>query len=144
MADTYNKKEREKKKVQRRKEKQSRKDARKENSGGSDLESMMAYVDENGVLRDTPPDPSTQKEIKAKNIEIGIPKKEKEDFDPTIVGSISFYDSTKGYGFIKADGGEMFFVHHSNLSGEPVLGKQVRFEKEKGPKGWVAVRAVMI
>lgn len=143
MAETFNKKEREKKKEQRRKEKQSKKDSRKENATGGGWESMMAYVDENGVLRDTPPDPSAKKEIKAKNIEIGIPKREKEDFDPVLRGVINYFDSTKGYGFIKTADDENFFVHQNNISGQPVKGAKVRFEKEKGAKGWAAVKVVL-
>jgi cold shock CspA family protein len=143
MAETFNKKEREKKKEQRRKEKQSKKDYRKENATGGGWESMMAYVDENGVLRDTPPDPSAKKEVKAKHIEIGIPKREKEDFDPILRGVINYFDSTKGYGFIKTSDDENFFVHQNNISGDPDKGKKVRFEKEKGAKGWAAVRVVI-
>lgn len=144
MAETFNKKEREKKKEQRRKEKQSKKDFRKENSTGGGWESMMAYVDEDGILRDTPPDPNAKKkEIKAKNIEIGIPKREKEDFDPTLRGTINYFDSTKGYGFIKTADDENFFVHQNNISGQPVKGAKVRFEKEKGAKGWAAVKVVL-
>lgn len=143
MAETFNKKEREKKKGQRRKEKQSKKEARKENATGGGWESMMAYVDENGILRDTPPDPKAKKEIKAKHIEIGIPKREKEEFDPILTGVINYFDDTKGYGFIKTADDESFFVHQNNISGQPAKGKKVRFEKEKGAKGWAAVRVVI-
>lgn len=144
MAETFNKKEREKKRDQRRKEKQSKKEARKENPTGGGWESMMAYVDENGVLQDTPPDPSAKKEVKAKHIEIGIPRREKEDFDPTLTGVINYFDDTKGYGFIKTADDESFFVHQNNISGQAVKGAKVRFEKEKGTKGWVAVRVTLI
>ena len=143
MAETFNKKEREKKKDQRRKEKQSKKKARKENATGGGWESMMAYVDENGILRDTPPDPKAKKEIKAKHIEIGIPKREKEEIDPILTGVINYFDDTKGYGFIKTADDESFFVHQNNISGQPAKGKKVRFEKEKGAKGWAAVRVVI-
>jgi len=143
MAETFNKKEREKKKDQRRKEKQSKKEARKENATGGGWESMMAYVDENGILRDTPPDPKAKKEIKAKHIEIGIPKREKEEIDPILTGVINYFDDTKGYGFIKTADDESFFVHQNNISGQPAKGKKVRFEKEKGAKGWAAVRVVI-
>lgn len=144
MADTFNKKEREKKKQQRRKEKQLKKEARKENSGSGSLDDMMAYVDENGVIHDTPPDPKAKKEIKAKNIEIGVPKREKEEFDPVMQGVINYFDTDKGYGFIKTSDDENIFVHYSNISGDPVQGSKVQFEKEKGPKGWVAVKVVVL
>jgi len=144
MAETFSKKEREKKKLQRRKEKQFRKDNRKENGSDGSLESMMAYVDENGIIQDTPPDPNAKKKIKASNIEIGVPKREKEEFDPVLKGSINFFDSSKGYGFIKSDGGDMIFVHQSNISGEVNIGTKVSFEKEKGPRGWTAVKVRLI
>ena len=58
MAETWNKKEREKKKKQSRKEKAEKKQERKENSkSGDNLESMFAYLDENGNLSSKPPDP---------------------------------------------------------------------------------------
>jgi hypothetical protein len=58
MADSWNKKEREKKKQKKRKDKAEKMKERKEQSGGSkSLSDMMAYVDENGVISDTPPDP---------------------------------------------------------------------------------------
>ncbi len=143
MAETYNKKEREKKREMKRKEKQIKKEARKDNPNEGGWESMMAYVDENGVLSDTPPDPSQRKEIKAKNIEIGVPKREKEEFDPILKGVINYFDSTKGFGFIKGEDEESYFVHQNNITGEAGNGRKVRFEKEKGPKGWVAVRVTI-
>ncbi len=143
MAETFNKKEREKKREQKKKEKQFKKDARKENSSNDGWESMMAYVDENGILQDTPPDPKAKKEIKAKNIEISIPKRETEEFDPFLTGVINFFDDTKGYGFIKTQEDESFFVHQNNISGPAAKGQKVRFEKEKGQKGWVAVRVTI-
>ena len=140
MADTYSKKEREKKKALKRKEKELKREAKKDSESSGNLEDMMAYVDENGVIRDTPPDPTKKKEVKAKNIELGVPKREKEEIDPILEGSIIYLDDSKGYGFIKSPYDENIFVHHSNINGEPTQGKKVTFEKEKGPKGWVAVR----
>lgn len=144
MADSYNKKEREKKKAQRRKEKQLKKEAKKEAGSSRSLDDMMAYVDENGIIRDTPPDPTKKKEVKAKSIELGVPSREKEEFDPVMNGVISFFDTSKGFGFIIAENDEKIFVHQSNITGEPSERAKVQFEKEKGPKGWVAVRVKVI
>ncbi|MCO5259010.1 MAG: cold shock domain-containing protein [Crocinitomicaceae bacterium] len=143
MAETFNKKEREKKREQRKKEKQSKKENRKEHASSGGWESMMAYVDENGLLQDTPPDPSAKKKINAKSIEIGIPRREKEEFDPVLRGFINYFDSAKGYGFIKTEDDENFFVHQNNVSGIAEKGKKVRFEKEKSAKGWVAIKVVI-
>ena len=63
--DTYNKKEKEKKRLKKRLEKKARAEERKANSEGGELENMMAYVDEDGNITDTPPDP-TKKKIKAR------------------------------------------------------------------------------
>lgn len=142
MADTQNKKEREKKKEMKRKEKASKKEYRKDSVSGG-WESMLAYVDENGVLQDTPPDPKAKKEVKAKNIEIGVPKREDIEYDPILRGIINYFDDTKGYGFIKTADDESFFLHQNNVSGQPAKGQKVRFEKEKGAKGWVAVKVVI-
>jgi len=69
---TFSKIEKEKKKIKKREEKQKKKEERRANSKkGSGFDSMIAYVDENGHLTDTPPDPSKKKKIKAENIEIG-------------------------------------------------------------------------
>jgi len=84
-----------------------------------------------------------REDIKAKHIEIGIPKREKEEIDPILRGVINYFDDTKGYGFIKTADDENFFVHQNNISGEPAKGKKVQFEKEKGAKGWAAVRVVI-
>lgn len=143
MADTTNKKEREKKKELKRKEKQSKKVARKDNMVVGGWESMMAYVDENGNISDTPPDPAAKKKIDAKNIEIGVPKRVEEEYDPVLNGVINYFDDTKGYGFIKTASDESFFFHQNNISGHPAKGKKVKFEKEKGAKGWTAVKVII-
>ena len=144
MADTFNKKEREKKKALKRKEKELKREAKRDSESSGSLNEMMAYVDYNGVIRDTPPDPDVHKEIKAKNIELGVPKREKEEIDPVLDGTIIYFDDSKGYGFIKCPDDENVFVHHSNINGDPAQGKKVKFEKEKGPKGWVAVRVKVL
>jgi cold shock CspA family protein len=141
--DTFNKKEREKKKEAKKKEKLLKKENRKEKGSTGSWESMMAYVDENGNICDTPPDPAAKVEIKAKNIEIGIPRREKEEIDPVLKGVINYFDSAKGYGFIKTADDESFFVHQNNISGVAAIGKKVAFEKEKNAKGWSAIKVVI-
>lgn len=139
MADTFNKKEREKKKAQRRKQKQFKREERRENTTENSLENMIAYVDENGVIHDAPVT-TPKKEIKAKNIEIGVPRREESEEDSILEGVINFFDESKGYGFIKTQEDENFFVHLNNVTGIPAKGKRVSFEKERGLKGWAAVK----
>lgn len=138
--ETFNKKEKEKKRLKKREEKKKRKEERKENSKGSDFESMLAYVDENGVIVDTPPDPTKKKKIDSESIEIGIPKQEDIEFDPIRNGKVSFFNDSKGYGFIvDKETNESYFVHVNGLIDEIVENDIVTFELEKGQKGMNAV-----
>jgi len=145
---TFNKSEKEKKRLKKREEKQKKKLARKaaakESGGGIPL----AYVDFNGNLVDTPPDPSLKVEIEAEDIVLGIPKKEESDeekFDPVRNGKVSFYDPSKGFGFIiDAVNQEKYFTHVSGLIDEIVENDTVSFELEKGMRGMNAVKVKKI
>ena len=141
-SETFGKKEQKKKKQMKKKDKMMRKEERRSNSEGGDLDKMMAYVDENGQISDTPPDPTVKKKvIKAENIEIGVPKKEHVVYDPIHHGRVSFFEHSKGYGFIKEnDSQESYFVHINNCNDEITEGNNVSYELEKGPKGMVAIK----
>lgn len=142
MADSWNKKEREKKKQQEKKEKAERKKERKEQSAGNS--DMIAYVDENGNLTDTPPDPSKRKEIKLEDIEIGVPEYVPEE-DVPHTGKITFFNHEKGFGFIKDQvTQESIFVHVNNLSAPVQENDKVSFEIGHGPKGPVAVNVKLL
>jgi cold shock CspA family protein len=139
--ETYSKREKEKKRLKQRKEKQERKEERKANAqGGGDLESMMAYVDEFGNITDTPPDPTKKKKIDASSIELGIPKKEKEVFNPNREGKVEFFNHSKGFGFIRdAENQEKYFVHVNGTLEDIDENDKVSYELEKGAKGMNAV-----
>ncbi|HRO47182.1 cold shock domain-containing protein [Agriterribacter sp.] len=142
MAETWSKKEREKKKQQNKKEKAERKQERKENSkSGKSLDDMLAYVDENGNFSSTPPDPRKKVKINAEDIEIGVPRQVPVDpADLIRKGIVTFFNESKGYGFIKdKETQESVFVHINSLL-EPVKEhSKVTFEVEMGPKGANAV-----
>tara|TARA_X000001036_G_C20480748_1_gene725554 strand:- start:343 stop:795 length:453 start_codon:yes stop_codon:yes gene_type:complete len=141
--ETFNKKEKEKKRLKKKQEKQLRKEERKANNNkGAGLESMLAYVDENGQITDTPPDKTKKKvEIKAENIELGVPKKEVIEEDVIRKGKVAFFDTSKGYGFIRdLANEEKYFVHISGTLDEIGENDSVTFELEKGAKGLNAVR----
>jgi CspA family cold shock protein len=60
MADSFLKKEQAKKKAKLKQDKRQKMQERKENNmKGKPLEDMMAYIDENGQISDTPPPPAT-------------------------------------------------------------------------------------
>ncbi len=79
--------------------------------------------------------------VDAKTIELGIPKKVEEFFDPIRNGKVSFFDSSKGFGFIlDTETQEKYFTHVSGLIDEIAENDKVTFELEKGMKGLNAVR----
>jgi cold shock CspA family protein len=137
MAETWNKKEREKKKQQSKREKKERMQERKENPKVKSMDDMMAYIDENGNISSTPPDPKKMRKIKLEDIEIGVPRQ--GEIDPADLirkGTVTFFNGAKGYGFIKdAETGESIFVHINALKDEVNEGSKVIFEVEMGPKG---------
>jgi cold shock CspA family protein len=138
--ETFNKKEKEKLKLKKKKDKLLKKEARKANPklAGED---MYVYVDENGHLTDTPPDPTKKIVVDVESIEIGIPKREEQEAeDPIKSGIIDFFNTSKGFGFIKEVGtGEKYFVHINGMIDELKEGNLVSFELERGPKGLNAV-----
>jgi cold shock CspA family protein len=144
--ETFNKKETEKNKEKKRKEKEQRKEERKANSkSGSSLEDMMAYVDENGNISSTPPDPLKKRVIKEEDIEIGVPKQSNVKVDPIHKGKVTFYNDSKGYGFIKdLDTQESIFVHVNSVIDPIKENDKVSFEIEMGHKGPNAVRVKVV
>ena len=64
------------------------------------------------------------------------------------LGTVKWFNSDKGYGFISRPSGEDVFVHHSAIqssSGFKSLneGDQIEFEVAKGPKGLQAQNVVV-
>lgn len=140
MANSFNKREVEKKKQSKKLEKQQRKEERKANKGGSSLDDMIAYVDVNGVITNLPPDMQNKEEIDIENIIISTPKKEEME-DPVKKGRVEHFNSDKGYGFIKdIENTEKYFFHVSNAPEGITEGATVTFEIERGPKGMNAIK----
>jgi cold shock CspA family protein len=142
-SQTFSKSEKEKKKRKKREDKALKREERKANSVEGNLDNMMAYVDENGQIVDTPPDLTKKKKIKAEDIMLGVPIKEEED--PIHEGKVTFFNSEKGYGFIKdLLNQESYFVHVNGLKQPIDEGDKVRFELIKGEKGLNAINVTII
>jgi len=140
--ETWNKKEKEKKKQKKKEEKAQRKEERKAQAGDGSLDSMMAYVDEYGNISSTPPDPMKRKAIiNAEQIQVGVPRrKPSEDSDGYRKGVVTFFNDSKGFGFIRdTETQESIFTHiHGHT--EPIKeNDKVAFKVEQGPKGLNAV-----
>lgn len=143
--ETFGKKDREKKRKKKKEEKAVRKEQRKSTATGGDFESMIAYVDEYGRIVDTPPDPAKKEKIKAENISLDYTKEDVEDESPIKEGKVTFFNESKGYGFIKhKDSNDSFFVHINSTKTNIAEGDKVTFEVEKGPKGLVAVNVAVV
>ncbi|MEY4571245.1 MAG: hypothetical protein RLZ10_438 [Bacteroidota bacterium] len=140
MADSWNKKEREKKKQLGKKLKEEKRQERKEQGKSGD--DMMAYLDEFGNIVSSPPDPAKKIEVNAEDIVIGVPKwEEGDDQDTERTGVVTFFNSSKGYGFIKdVDTQQSLFVHINDLEEEISEQDKVTFEIGKGQKGPVALK----
>ena len=142
---TFNKSEKEKKRLKKAIEKKKKKEEKKLNPSSGGFDSMIVYVDANGNFTDTPPDLSQREEIDVSTIEIGVPKREDEEVITERKGSVEFYNDSKGFGFIKEhQSNEKYFFHVNGLIDEVVEGNKVSFELEQGLKGLNAVKVTKI
>ncbi|MBA2746040.1 MAG: cold shock domain-containing protein [Flavisolibacter sp.] len=145
--ETYNKKEKEKKRLKQRQEKKEKMEERKAGGGKSkSLDDMMAYIDEDGNISSTPPDPKKKKVFNAEDMQIGVPKFEEGDpADAIRTGVVSFFNESKGFGFIiDAQSGERIFVHVNQLKERIEEKDKVTFEIENGARGLSAVNISLI
>lgn len=138
--ETSNKKEVKNKKEKKRKEKEKKRLIRKE-SGKSSFDDMIAYVDEFGMITSTPPDPSKKIQVEANAIETSVTKNDpSKKPDYVRKGVVTFFNDSKGFGFIRdMENKQSVFVHANNLQ-EPIKENNiVSFEIGKGPKGSTAL-----
>ena len=140
--ETFSKKEKEKQRLKRRQDKEEKKVERQANArNGNNLESMLAYMDENGNLSSTPPDPRKKIITNVEDIRIGVAKQEPVDAAELIrTGVVTMFKDDKGYGFIKdSKTQESVFVHINSLIDRIQQNDKVTFEVEMGVKGKNAV-----
>lgn len=55
-------------------------------------------------------------------------------------GTVKFFNTSKGFGFINDEDGKEYFVHVSGLIDEVRDGDEVTFELKEGKRGMNAVR----
>lgn len=144
---TFSKSEKEKKRIKKREDKRKKMEARKaakEENGTGGIQ--FAYVDQYGNLVDTPPDPEDKVEFELEDIQISTIKKEDlPEEDPVKKGKVSFFDTSKGFGFIiDTVSGEKYFTHVSGIIDEIAENDKVSFELEKGMRGMNAVKVKKI
>lgn len=65
-----------------------------------------------------------------------------------VVGTVKWFNGTKGYGFISREDGADVFVHYSAIQTQGFRtleeGQKVEFSIEKGPKGLQAVNVTTL
>ena len=145
--ETYNKKEVRNRKEKKRKEKEQKRLERRANAReGSSFDEMLAYVDENGRITSEPPDPGNKKKIRAEDIEISVPRKLTDPPGSNLRnGILTFYNESKGFGFIRDLGNQMnVFVHVNDMEEKLAENARVTFEVEKGVRGSKAVRVKQV
>ncbi len=140
--ETFSKKEKEKLRQKKRKDKQEKKEDRKASAQkGQPLELMLAYVDENGNIVSTPPDPRKKKQINEEDIQLGAARQTEGPAEDVIrQGVVTFFNASKGYGFIKdLQSQDSVFVHINALT-EPINEQdKVTFSTTMTPKGANAI-----
>jgi cold shock CspA family protein len=139
--ETFNKKEVKNKKDKKRKEKEKKRLIRKETGKKSSFDDMIAYVDEFGMISSTPPDPNKKIVIDVNSIELGSTKNDPlQKPDYIRKGVVTFFNDSKGFGFIRdMESKQSVFVHANNLQEKIKENNVVAFELGKGPKGATAL-----
>jgi len=65
-----------------------------------------------------------------------------------VVGTVKWFNASKGYGFLEREGGPDVFVHYSAIESDGYRslqeGQKVEFSIEQGPKGLQAAKVVII
>ena len=145
MAQTWKKKDREQKKQKEKNDKADKMQQRKEKPKKS-FDDMIAYLDENGNLRATPPDPRKRVEIKLEDIEIGVPEYvPPTEEELTRKGKVTFFNTEKGFGFIKdLESQQSVFIHVNNLDFPIQENDKVSFQIEMGQRGPAAIQVKLI
>ena len=144
--ESFNKKDVRNKKEKKRKEKEQKRARKKSEGKKSSFNDMIAYVNEFGVITSTPPDPGKKSVVDAESIELTINKNSPETVpDYVRKGVVTFFNESKGFGFIRdMETSQRIFVHANGLL-EPIIeNNMVTFEIVKGIKGPSAIKVKVV
>jgi cold shock CspA family protein len=144
--ETFGKKEVRNKKEKKRKEKEEKRAKKKTEGKKNTFDDMIAYVNEFGVITSTPPDPDKKVTVAAESIELKISKNSPEAAPDFIrQGVVTYFNKSKGFGFIRdMESNQRVFVHANSLL-EPVIDNDiVTYELAKGPKGPAAIKVKLL
>ena len=144
--ETTNKREREKQKARKQQEKREKMQERKQNKEkGKSMNDMIAYLDENGNISATPPDPRKKRVFNQEEIHVSVPKLEQRQKEAKRTGVVTYFNQVKGFGFINDDESKQrIFLHNSQLSGPVMENDRVQYEIENSLKGPGAVNIIKI
>lgn len=140
--ESLGKKEVKNRKEKKRKEKEQKRAKKKSEGKTSSFDDMIAYVDEFGTITSTPPDPDAKTVVLAENIELKITRNTPVTGSGSLrKGTITFFNESKGFGFIREFGSDQrVFFHASNLL-DPVRENDiVVFEADKTARGVTAIK----
>lgn len=141
-SETFSKREKEKQRQKKKQDKQEKREDRKANTiKGQGLDQMMAYVDEYGNITSTPPNPNRRSTVAQQDIAISTARREAEPPQDLIRrGTVTRFDSSKGYGFIQdGQSQQSVFVHQNELIDSVQQNDKVTFEIKMTPKGASAI-----
>src|ERR1700744_2895343 len=126
MGESFSKKDKANKKAREKREKEQKmKDRKTNNDKGKSLEDMLAYVDEDGNLSSTPPGTRPKNETTHKGAQPAEAEAALSE------GTVTFFNESRGFGFITEDNTKANVFFHTNQLSHQVKEKdRVSFEKE--------------
>jgi cold shock CspA family protein len=129
------------KQEQKRKQKEEKRANRRDGEKKSGYDDMIAYVDENGMISSTPPDPEKKTDVALEDIVISSPRlTDDAESNTERRGKLIQFNESRGFGFIKdLATGQTYFTHVSDFTGHINEGDNVSFSLSRGPRGEVAV-----
>lgn len=140
-GDSFGKRNVKSKQELKRKQKEEKRQIRKDSDKKSGFDDMIAYVDENGMISSTPPDPEKKIEISLEDIVISSPRKEDTaETNAERKGILVQFNESRGFGFIQEhESLQQYFTHVSEFTELLKEGDEVIFLITKNLRGLSAV-----